>query len=192
MQACAQGTSTGTIAGAIGAAEPLRVGADRMDMYLPLLEGRRVGVVTNHTGLVGATHLVDTLLASGVQVVKVFAPEHGFRGEADAGETVRDATDPRTGLPLVSLYGRHKKPTAAQLADVDVLLFDIQDVGVRFYTYIGTLHYVMEAAAEHDRAVIVLDRPNPNGRYVDGPVLDTAFRSSGHASGAARTRHDRG
>lgn len=177
MQACAQGTSTGTIAGAIGAAEPLRVGADRMDMYLPLLEGRRVGVVTNHTGLVGATHLVDTLLASGVQVVKVFAPEHGFRGEADAGETVRDATDPRTGLPLVSLYGRHKKPTAAQLADVDVLLFDIQDVGVRFYTYIGTLHYVMEAAAEHDRAVIVLDRPNPNGHYVDGPVLDTAFRS---------------
>ncbi len=162
---------------AAAGAAPLLVGAARTEAYLPLLTGKRVGVVTNHTGLIGTTHLVDSLLARDVQVVKVFAPEHGFRGEADAGEAVKDATDRRTGLPLVSLYGRNKKPTSAQLADVDVLLFDIQDVGVRFYTYIGTLHYVMEAAAAHGKPVIVLDRPDPNGHYVDGPVLDTAFRS---------------
>lgn len=155
----------------------VRVGAERMEGYLPLLRGQRVAVVTNHSGLIGATHLVDSLLALRVGVVKVFAPEHGFRGDADAGEQVKDQRDARTGLPIVSLYGRNKKPTAAQLADADVLLFDIQDVGVRFYTYISTLHYVMEAAQEHQKKVIVLDRPNPNGFYVDGPVLDTAFRS---------------
>lgn len=155
----------------------IQVGAARTDVYLPLLRGQRVAVVTNQTGLIGSTHLVDSLLALGMDVVKVFAPEHGFRGEADAGEHVADARDRRTGLPLVSLYGSNKKPTPQQLQDVDLLLFDIQDVGVRFYTYTSTLHYVMEAAAEQGKQVVVLDRPNPNGFFVDGPVLDTAFRS---------------
>jgi uncharacterized protein YbbC (DUF1343 family) len=155
----------------------IRTGAERTAEYLPLLRGKRVAVVTNQTGMIGPAHLVDSLLTLKVDVVKVFAPEHGFRGTADAGAHVADARDARTGLPLVSLYGRNKKPAPAQLADVDVLLFDIQDVGVRFYTYISTLHYVMEAAAEQGRPVIVLDRPNPNGFYVDGPVLDTAWRS---------------
>lgn len=153
------------------------VGAERTTAYVPLLHGKRVAVVTNQTGLIGATHLVDSLLSLQVNVVKVFAPEHGFRGEADAGEHVKDQRDARTGLPLISLYGSNKRPTAPQLADVDVLLFDIQDVGVRFYTYISTLHYVMEAAAEHGKRVVVLDRPNPNGDVVDGPVLDLRHRS---------------
>lgn len=155
----------------------VRAGADRTEEYLPLLAGQRVAVVTNHTGRIGGAHLVDSLLAQGVRVVKAFAPEHGFRGDADAGEHVKDQRDARTGLQVVSLYGKGSKPTAQQLADVDVLLFDIQDVGARFYTYISTLHYVMEAAREQQRKVIVLDRPNPNGFYVDGPVLDTAYRS---------------
>lgn len=153
------------------------VGAARTSEYVPLLRGRRVGVITNQTGMIGRTHLVDSLLALKMKVTRVFAPEHGFRGTADAGEQVKDGVDTKTGLPVVSLYGDNKKPTRAQLADVDVLLFDIQDVGVRFYTYTSTLHYVMEAAAENVKPLIVLDRPNPNGFYVDGPVLDTAFRS---------------
>jgi uncharacterized protein YbbC (DUF1343 family) len=153
------------------------VGAGRTDQYIPLIRGKRVAVVTNQTGMIGRTHLVDSLLAIGMDVVKVFAPEHGFRGEADAGEHVADELDKRTGLPVISLYGANKKPRPAQLADVDVVLFDIQDVGVRFFTYISTLHYVMEAAAEQHKKVIVLDRPNPNGFYVDGPVLDSAFAS---------------
>lgn len=155
----------------------LQVGAQRTNEYLPLLKGKRVAVVTNQTGLIGERHVVDSLVSLQVDVVKVFAPEHGFRGEADAGEHVKDGKDARTGLPLVSLYGSNKKPKPEQLVDVDVLLFDIQDVGVRFYTYIGTLHYVMEAAAENGKQVVVLDRPNPNGFYVDGPVLDMAFSS---------------
>jgi len=153
------------------------VGAARTDKYVKLLADQRVGVVTNHSGLIGNTHLVDSLVALRLRITKVFAPEHGFRGDADAGAHVKDQKDARTGLPIVSLYGKSKKPSAAQLADVDVLVFDIQDVGVRFYTYISTLHYVMEAAAEQQKKVVVLDRPNPNGFYVDGPVLDTAFRS---------------
>ena len=142
-----------------------------------MLDGLGVAVVSNQTGLVAGTHLVDTLLARGVRVVRVFAPEHGFRGEADAGAHVQDERDVRTGLPIVSLYGRNKKPTTAQMAGVDVVLFDIQDVGVRFYTYTSTLHYVMEACAANEVRLVVLDRPNPNGFYVDGPVLDTAHRS---------------
>ncbi len=155
----------------------VRTGAERTDRYVSVLLGQRVAVVTNQTGMIGPVHLVDSLLSIGVDIKKVFAPEHGFRGDASAGEQVADERDKRTGLPLVSLYGKNKKPSPAQLADVDFLLFDIQDVGVRFYTYISTLHYVMEAAAENNKPLFVLDRPNPNGFYVDGPVLDTAFRS---------------
>ncbi len=138
----------------------------------------RLAVVANQTSLVGNTHLVDTLLASNAFVTKIFCPEHGFRGTAEAGVKVDNSVDAKTGLPIISLYGKNKKPTPEQLKDVDCVVFDLQDVGCRFYTYISTLHYVMEACAERGISVIVLDRPNPNGHYVDGPVLDTArYRS---------------
>ena len=156
---------------------PILPGAYQLDRYLPLLKNKNVALVVNHTSLVNQTHLVDTLLASGISVDRIFAPEHGFRGEAGAGETIQDGTDPTTGLPIVSLYGKNKKPTAKQLEGIDLVVFDIQDVGARFYTYISTMHYVMEACAEQNKPLIILDRPNPNGYYVDGPVLDTALRS---------------
>jgi uncharacterized protein YbbC (DUF1343 family) len=152
-------------------------GAEQLSSYLPMLSGKRVGLVVNQTSVVGSTHLVDTLLSIGVNIVKVFAPEHGFRGDHSAGATIRNAKDERTGLPILSLYGRTKKPTPEMIKDLDIIVFDIQDVGVRFYTYISTMHYVMEAAAEHQKEVLVLDRPNPNGFYVDGPVLDPAYQS---------------
>jgi uncharacterized protein YbbC (DUF1343 family) len=151
--------------------------ADRMDSYLNLIKGKNVGIVANPTSRVGRAHLVDTLVRSGVTVVRVFAPEHGFRGEEEAGAVIRDGIDPVTGIPVVSLYGNHKKPTPADLNGLDRVVFDIQDVGVRFYTYISTLHLVMEACAEVGVPLLVLDRPNPNGFYIDGPILDTAFRS---------------
>lgn len=138
----------------------------------------RTAVVANQTSVVGATHLVDTLLRAGVNVTKIFCPEHGFRGIAAAGAKVDNSTDPKTGLPIISLYGKNKKPTAKQMEDVDVVLFDLQDVGCRFYTYLSTLHYVMEACAETGIPLVVLDRPNPNGHYIDGPVLDTAHYRS--------------
>lgn len=153
------------------------LGIERMHLILDSLKDKRVAVVGNQTSMINNVHLVDTLLSLKVNVVKVFAPEHGFRGEADAGEKVNNAIDSKTGLPLVSLYGNNKKPSDEQLADVDVVIFDIQDVGVRFYTFISTLHYVMEACAENDKELIVLDRPNPNARYIDGPVLDMEFHS---------------
>ena len=159
------------------AQSPILPGAYQLDRYLPLLENKNVALVVNHTSLVNETHLVDTLLGSNIQVDRIFAPEHGFRGEAGAGEIIQDGTDATTGLPIVSLYGKNKKPTAEQLKGVDVVVFDIQDVGARFYTYISTMHYVMEACAEQNKPLIILDRPNPNGYYVDGPVLDTALRS---------------
>lgn len=155
----------------------LQVGAERMDQYLPLLEGKAVALVVNQTSLVGSTHLVDTLLARGIAIKKVMAPEHGFRGEAPDGETIDDSRDAQTGLPIISIYGSSKKPSAEMLEDVDVLIFDIQDVGVRFYTFISTMHYVMEAAAENGKTVIVLDRPNPNGMYIDGPVKEEDVNS---------------
>lgn len=155
----------------------LRVGAARTEIYFPFLRGKRIAVCANHTSLVGKVHLVDTLYASGMQLVRIFAPEHGFRGEAEAGKKIADGVDIQTGIPIVSLYGSHKKPTEADLKDVDVVIFDIQDVGARFYTYISTLHYIMEAAAENNVKVLVLDRPNPNGFWVDGPVLDPRFSS---------------
>ena len=153
-------------------------GAGRFEQYLPFIQGKRVGMVVNHTSVVGTgqTHLLDTLLKQHINVVKVFAPEHGFRGNADAGETVKDGKDSRTGVSIVSLYGNNKKPTAAQLKDIDVILFDIQDVGARFYTYISTMYYVMEACAENNKEMIVLDRPNPCD-YVEGPILKPAYRS---------------
>lgn len=154
-----------------------RLGAQRTELYFPMLEGKTVAVVANQTSLIETTHLVDSLLNANMQVVKVFSPEHGFRGTADAGAHIENAVDVRTALPIISLYGSNKKPRAEQLSGVDVLLFDIQDVGARFYTYISTLHYVMESAAENQIPLIVLDRPNPNGHYVDGPVLDTAYQS---------------
>lgn len=161
--------------------QSLKLGAERTDTYLPFLEGKKVGLVGNQTSIIpteaGNVHLVDTLLALNVDLRKVFAPEHGFRGTADAGEVIQDGKDPQTGLPVISLYGNNKKPTAEQLKDLDVLIFDLQDVGVRFYTYISTLHYVMEAAAENNVQVLVFDRPNPNGHYMDGPVLDPQHQS---------------
>lgn len=152
-------------------------GADRTGVYLPLLKGKTVAVFANQTSMVGSTHLVDTLLASGIKVVKIFGPEHGFRGDADAGEHVGDAKDKKTGIPVISLYGNHKKPTAADFDGVDVVVFDIQDVGVRFYTYISSLEYLLEACLENHKPLMILDRPNPNGFYVDGPVLDKKFKS---------------
>lgn len=159
---------------------PITVGANRTNEYLPLLKGKNVGVVTNKSGLIfktnphtekESTHLVDSLIASGITISRVFSPEHGFRGTVDAGEKVKDGKDPKTGLNIVSLYGKNKKPTQEQLEGLDIILFDIQDVGVRFYTYISTLTYVIEAAAQKGIPVIVLDRPNPNAHYIDGPTL---------------------
>ena len=155
----------------------VQVGAAQLARYLPALRGKRVGLVVNQTSRVGSTYLADTLKALGVNLTAIFAPEHGFRGEAADGATIADGRDARTGAPVRSLYGSTKKPTPALLADVDVLVYDIQDVGVRFYTFISTLHYLMEAAAEQHKSVIVLDRPNPNGAVVDGPVLERAHRS---------------
>jgi uncharacterized protein YbbC (DUF1343 family) len=152
-------------------------GADQMSQYLPLLQGASVAVFANQTSLVGKTHLVDTLLKKGIHIKKIFAPEHGFRGTADAGEHLNSTIDARTGIPIISLYGAKRKPSAEDLKDVDILLFDIQDVGVRFYTYISSLQEYLESAIENNRPLIILDRPDPNGFYVDGPVLDPKFSS---------------
>lgn len=166
-----------SIALVFSARADIQVGADRASLYLPWLKDQRVGVVVNSTSMTKDGHLVDFLLAQKVNVTAVFAPEHGFRIDQGAGAKVSDKIDEKTGLPIVSLYGKTKKPTPDMLSNIDVLVFDIQDVGVRFYTYISTMHYVMEAAAELDKTVIVLDRPNPNGAYVDGPILEPNFSS---------------
>ncbi|MFB9213293.1 exo-beta-N-acetylmuramidase NamZ domain-containing protein [Echinicola jeungdonensis] len=158
----------------------IKTGADQPLHYLPLLKGKKVGLVVNQTSIINqkkSKHLVDFLLAEDIPVKKIFVPEHGFRGDADAGEAIENGMDKSTGLPVISLYGSHKKPTPEDLKDLDLLIFDLQDVGVRFYTYISTLHYVMEACAENNKPLIILDRPNPNGDYVDGPVLKNGFKS---------------
>ena len=158
-------------------AQNIVLGAERTDAYLSLLEGKKIGIVGNQTSMIVNTHLVDSLISLGVNIVKVFSPEHGFRGKADAGAKIEDGIDVKTGLPIISLYGKNKKPYPEQLEGIDVLVFDIQDVGARFYTYISTLHYIMEAAGENNIKVIVLDRPNPNGHYVDGPIRQESFES---------------
>nr|WP_314477951.1 DUF1343 domain-containing protein [uncultured Porphyromonas sp.] len=156
----------------------LQVGAERMELLLPLLEGKRVALMVNQSSLVGATgtHLVDTLLSRGVKVVRLFVPEHGLRGKVDAGKAVKSEIDEKTQLPVVSLYGQHRRPTPEMLEDVDLLLFDLQDVGTRFYTYISSMHYLMEACAEEGKTFVVCDRPNPND-FVDGPILQPDCRS---------------
>jgi uncharacterized protein YbbC (DUF1343 family) len=156
---------------------PILPGAYQTGEYLPYLKNKNVALVVNQTSQINNTHLADTLLSLGVKIKKIFAPEHGFRGEADAGETVKNDVDKKTGLPLVSLYGNNKKPTSEQLKDVDVIIFDIQDVGARFYTYISTMHYLMEACAENNKTLLILDRPNPNGSYIDGPILEPKYKS---------------
>ncbi len=157
--------------------EQVVVGAEQLDEYLPMLEGKRVAVMVNQTSVVSSEHLVDVLLSKQVDIKKVFAPEHGFRGTADAGEHIKNGVDQSTGLPIISLYGKHKKPSREQLADIDIVIFDIQDVGARFYTYISSLEYLMEACAEQGKALMILDRPNPNGHYVDGPILNKQYKS---------------
>jgi uncharacterized protein YbbC (DUF1343 family) len=170
----------GITARGCSAGDPILTGADRMDLYLPLLQGKRIALVVNHTSLVGGRNLVDTLLARGVEltgIMRVFVPEHGLRGSYDAGEEVEGGIDTITGILMVSLYGKHRKPQAEDLEGISLVLFDIQDVGVRFFTYISTLHYVMEACAENGVPLVLLDRPNPNGGYVDGPVFEPEHRS---------------
>ena len=155
----------------------LQVGAERMELLLPLLEGKRVALMVNQSSLVGetGTHLVDTLLSRGVKVVRLFVPEHGLRGKVDAGKAVKSEIDEKTQLPVVSLYGQRRRPTPEMLEDIDLLLFDLQDVGTRFYTYISSMHYLMEACAEEGKTFVVCDRPNPND-FVDGPILQPDCR----------------
>jgi uncharacterized protein YbbC (DUF1343 family) len=155
----------------------LLTGAAQVDTVVTLIGSRRTALLVNNTATVGKTHLADTLKNRGVNLIKIMGPEHGFRGNAADGEVVKNGVDAKTGLPIISLYGKNRKPTAEQLADIDVVVFDIQDVGTRFYTYISTLHYLMEACAENGKSVIVLDRPNPHGGYIDGPVLQPEFKS---------------
>jgi uncharacterized protein YbbC (DUF1343 family) len=169
--------------GAIAVAQPavkekkIVTGAERTDVYLPIIKNKKVAVFANQTAVIGRKHLVDSLLGLNINIVKIFGPEHGFRGKADAGEHVSNGIDAKTGIPVISLYGDHKKPTPEDLKGVDIIIFDVQDVGVRFYTFISSLQYILEAALENDIPYLILDRPNPNGFYVDGPVLEQAFKS---------------
>lgn len=155
----------------------VRVGAERTGQYLSLLVGKKIGIVANQASVFDGMNVVDTLINSGIKIVKIFSPEHGFRGYAEAGASINNFTDPVTGIDVISLYGKKKKPSADDLKGIDLMIFDIQDVGVRFYTYISTLTYVMEACAENRIPLLLLDRPNPNGFYIDGPVLEKEFTS---------------
>ena len=155
----------------------VKVGAERTEQYLSLLQGKNVAVVANQTSMVKKTPLVDTLISMGVNIVKIFAPEHGFYGTQDAGALIKNSKDKKLSIAIVSLYGKHDKPTEEDMKGIDVVIYDLQDVGVRFFTYVSTLHLVMEACAENKKQLIVLDRPDPNGFYVDGPVLDSKFKS---------------
>ena len=153
------------------------LGCERTSEYIHLLKDKRVGIVANHSTIINQTHLVDSLLSLNINIVKIFSPEHGFRGQGDAGEFIKNHNDSITGLPIISLYGTNKKPSHSDFDDLDIVVFDMQDVGVRIYTYISTMHYVMETCAETNTPLIILDRPNPNGFFVDGPMLDTNYRS---------------
>jgi len=155
----------------------MQTGAERTAFYLPSLKGKNIGLVVNQTSMIGSVHLVDSLLVLGVNVKKIFAPEHGFRGNADAGEKISDSKDPKTGIQIISIYGSKKAPDKVDFDGIDLLIFDIQDVGTRFYTYISTLHYVMISCADNKIPLMIFDRPNPNGHFVDGPVLDLAYQS---------------
>ena len=155
----------------------ITVGAERTDQYIDLLKGKHVALLVNQTSRIGKQHLADTLRSLGIDIKVIFAPEHGFRGDGDAGAHVANTVDAKTGIPIISLYGKKQKASAEDLKNVDVVVFDIQDVGCRFYTFLSTLHYMMEACAENDKPLLILDRPNPNGYYVDGPVLDMKYRS---------------
>jgi uncharacterized protein YbbC (DUF1343 family) len=157
--------------------EPVITGAEQTTLYLPLLKGKSIALVANHTSCIGNSHLADSLLSLSVEIVRIFSPEHGFRGDAGAGDTISNAVDRKTGVPITSLYGFRKKPSPEDLNGIEMVIYDIQDVGVRFYTYISTLHYVMEACAASHIPLIILDRPNPLGFYIDGPVLDDEFKS---------------
>lgn len=157
--------------------KPIVVGAAQASEFMPLIQGKKVALLVNQTSMIGGTHLADRLSSVGVDIKIIFAPEHGFRGKADAGAQIKDGKDVKTGIPLISLYGKRKKPTPDDLAGLDYVIFDIQDVGARFYTYISSMSYVMEACAENNVKFLVLDRPNPNGHYVDGPILDNRFSS---------------
>ena len=158
---------------------PLLTGADQTELYVNFLKNKNIGMVVNQTSVIGNAHTpsVDSLLKRGIRIKKIFGPEHGFRGNTSNGASVGDSVDPQSGIPVISLYGKHYKPAPADLNGIDLMIFDIQDVGTRFYTYLSTLHYVMEACAENNIELMILDRPNPNAFYVDGPVLDTACRS---------------
>ncbi len=156
---------------------PIVCGADQSDQYLQLLKGKRIGLVVNHTSTAQGMHLVDFLSSKGIILKALFAPEHGLRGEADAGEKISNSVDEKTGIPIISIYGKNNRPTPEQLNEIDLMIYDIQDVGCRFYTYISTLHYVMEACAENGKPLLILDRPNPNGDYFDGPILKEGFKS---------------
>ena len=160
-------------------AEPKKImtGAEQPDLYISKLKDKNIALVVNQTSMIGNLHLVDFLISNKISIKKIFAPEHGFRGEAGAGEKVDNSKDDKTGIPIISVYGKNRKPSAEQLADIDIVIFDIQDVGCRFYTYISTLHYIMEACAENNKTLLILDRPNPNGDYIDGPILQPVFRS---------------
>ena len=158
-------------------AESFKTGAEQTEVYLPLLKGKRIGMVVNPTSIIGEVTVVDSLIKRGVNIVKIFGPEHGFRGNASAGVHVEDAVDQKTGIKEISLYGKHNTPTKEELADVDIVIFDIQDVGVRFYTYINSLQHLMESCAVNGKEVMILDRPNPNGYLIDGPILDQKFKS---------------
>jgi uncharacterized protein YbbC (DUF1343 family) len=155
----------------------ITTGADQTPLYLPYLQGKRIGILANQTTIIGKTHLVDSLKSLGIEVVKVFGPEHGFRGNASAGVHVKDEVDSATGIPVVSLYGPKRKPTKEDLSNIDLMIFDVQDVGCRFYTYINVLADIMESCAENNKELLILDRPNPNGYFVDGPVMDMKLRS---------------
>ncbi|RZK55240.1 MAG: DUF1343 domain-containing protein [Pedobacter sp.] len=179
FSACAQAPKKETTAKntSVSKYANFKTGAEQTDIYLPMLKGKRIGMVVNPTSIIGKETAVDSLLKRGVNIVKIFGPEHGFRGDASAGIHVDDAVDAKTGIKAISLYGKHSTPTKEDLADVDIMIFDIQDVGVRFYTYMNTLQHVMEACARDNKEVMIFDRPNPNGFVIDGPILDPKFKS---------------